>query len=258
MQSLLSGLLTNRGSLRAVERQSALLSAARVPDATLYDLLSQFDETDEAALRTQLHAQVKSAWRSKSLEPVGLPCGVAAVDNKTLWSGQQEDAKNPAAQVVHPPNCPAYATLRAVRTVLISAASKPAIDQTIIPAHTNEGGHFPQVFAVLEENYEALSEIYSVDAGFCSLSNMDLIAQAQKGYLAALKQNQPTLYAEAVRVFGGTDRAGTQYAVGTLPRQTGALSPVPHKGIGGLPGRDAPGAGLAGGERNQVRRDGRA
>ena len=77
-------------------------------------------QMDEAAWRTQLHAQVKSVWRSKSLAPVGLPCGVAAVDNKTWWSGQVEAAKDPAAQVVHPPGRPPYAT---VRRVLILAPS---------------------------------------------------------------------------------------------------------------------------------------
>jgi predicted transposase YbfD/YdcC len=202
MQSLFCGFLTNRRSLRGVERQSELLCAARIPDSTLYDLLAQFDETDEAGLRRQLHAQVKSAWRSKSLEPMGLPCGVAAVDNKTLWSGKVEAAKDPAAQVVHPQNRPPYATLRTVRTVLISAASKPAIDQAIIPAETNEGGCFSQVFPVLEANYGALIEVYSVDAGFCSLRNLNLIAAAQKGYIAALKDNQPTLCAEAERLLG--------------------------------------------------------
>jgi hypothetical protein len=203
MQSLLRGFLTNRRSLRGVEALSERSAEQRVPDSTLYDLLSQFGQEAETALRNQLHAQVKSDWRSKSLEPVGLPCGVAAVDNKTLWSGRPEEAKDPEAQVIHPKNRPAYATVRAVRTVLISAAAKPAIDQVVIPAHTNECGLFPEVFAELERNYPTLLEVYSMDAGFCSLANASLIAAAQKGYLLALKENQPELYREAERVLGG-------------------------------------------------------
>lgn len=203
MQTLLWGFLTHRSSLRNVETLSELTGTQRVPDSTLYDLLGQFDEKDEAQLRKQLHAQVKDAWRSKALAPVGLPCGVVAVDNKTLWSGTPEAAQDPQAQTIRPKDRPAYATLRAVRTVLISAASKPAIDQVIIPATTNEGGLFKEVFPVLEREFGAFIEVYSMDAGFCSEANARLIADAQKGYLFALKENQPTLYGEAVRVLGG-------------------------------------------------------
>jgi hypothetical protein len=202
MQTLLFGFLTNRSSLRQVETLSELSGPRRVPDTTLYDLLGQFSENEEAGLRRQLHAQAKSAWRSKSLVPVGLPCGVAAMDNKTLWSGAPEAAQDPAAQVIHPKDRPAYATLRAVRTVLISAASQPALDQVIIPAHTNEGGLFQEVFPVLEANFGALIEVYSMDAGFGSLANASQVAAAQKGYVFALKGNQPELCREAERVLG--------------------------------------------------------
>lgn len=203
MQTLLCGFLTQRSSLRNVETLSELTAAERVPDSTLYDWLGQFSEKDAADLRRQLHAQVQSAWRSKSLEPVGLPCGVAAIDNKTLWSGAPEAAKDPAAQVVHPKDRPADATVRAVRTVLISAPSKPALDQVVIPAATNEGGLFKEIFPVLESNFGALIEVYSMDAGFCSEANARRIAAAQKGYIFALKENQPELYRAAERLLGG-------------------------------------------------------
>lgn len=202
MQSLLFGFLTNRSSLRNVETMTEIGFDKRVPDSTLYDLVGKFEAQDVADLRTQLHAQIKSEERSKSLEPVGLPCGVAAVDNKTLWSGTPEEAKDPAAQVVHPKGRPPYATVRAVRTALISAASKPAIDQVVIPARTNEGGVFPEVLTVLEANYSALIEVYSMDAGFCSRTNGDRIAEARKGYIFGLKGNQPELFKEAERLLG--------------------------------------------------------
>jgi hypothetical protein len=127
---------------------------------------------------------------------------VAAVDNKTLWTGPVAHAHDPAAQVVHPPGRPAYAQVRAVRTVLISAASKPALDQVAIRAETNEGGMFPEVFPVLETSYGALIEVYSMDAGFCSLANATRIAEAHKGYIFGLKGNQPELWREAERLLG--------------------------------------------------------
>lgn len=200
MQPLLFGFLTNRSSLRNVETMTEIGAPQRVPDSTLYDLVGKFEDRDVASLRTQLHAQIKSDWRSKSLESIGLPCAVAAIDNKTLWSGAPEAAKDPEVQLVHPKDRPAYATLRAVRTVLISAASKPAIDQVVIPARTNESGIFPEVLTVLESNYGTIIEVYSMDAGFCSEANARRVAEAEKGYIFGLKGNQPELLREAERL----------------------------------------------------------
>lgn len=202
MRALLCGFLTNRGSLRAVESLTECGFDQRIPDSTLYDLIGKFSGNAVAELRRQLHAQIRTDWRSKALAPVGLPCGVVAVDNKTLWTGPVARTHDPHAQVVHPPARPAYAQIRAVRTVLLSATSKPAIDQVAIRANTNEGGMFPEVFQELEVAYGAIIAIYSLDAGFCSLTHARLIAEAHKGYIIGLKGNQPELCREATRVLG--------------------------------------------------------
>jgi len=111
LESLLYGYLSNRSSLRAVERLTEISRGSRIPDTTLYDFVSRFGSPEVAGLRQQLQAQVRSDWRSKSLTPVGVPCGVVAIDNKTVWTGSPKTA--PAeAQVVHPPEQPAYAQLR--------------------------------------------------------------------------------------------------------------------------------------------------
>lgn len=150
MRALLCGVLTNRGSVRAVECLTECGFAQRVPDSTLYDFVGQFSGAEVADLRRQLHAPVRTDWRRKALDPVGLPCGVVGVDNKTLWTGPVTHAHDPDAQGVHPPHGPAYAQVRAVHSVLLSAASKPAIDQVAIRAETNAGGMFPEVLQKLE------------------------------------------------------------------------------------------------------------
>jgi hypothetical protein len=83
MQALLGGFLTNRASLRAVESLTECGFEQRIPDSTLYDVVGKFSRDEVAELRCQLHAQIRTDWRSQCLEPVGLPCGVVAVDNKT-------------------------------------------------------------------------------------------------------------------------------------------------------------------------------
>jgi len=67
MSSLLEGYLSNRSSLRAVERLTEISRAVRIPDTTLYDFVSRFKKEEVAGLRQQLQAQVRSYWRSKSL-----------------------------------------------------------------------------------------------------------------------------------------------------------------------------------------------
>jgi predicted transposase YbfD/YdcC len=207
MRALLCGFLTNRGSLRAVESLTEWSFDQRLPDSTLDDLIGKFSGDEVADLRRQLHAPVRTDWRSKSLDPVGLPCGVVAVDNQTLGTGPVAHAHDPHAQVVHQQDRRAYAQVRAVRTVLLSAASTPAIDQAAIRANTHEGGMFPEVFRALEANDAALMEIDSVDAGFCSRATAPLIAEAHKGSIIGLTGNQPDLCREAERLLGARTQA---------------------------------------------------
>jgi len=101
---------------------------------------------------------------------------------------------------MHPPGRPASAQVRAVRPVLIAAASKPALDQVAIRAETHEGGMFPEVFPVLETSDGALMEVYSREAGCCSLAKATRIAEAHQGDIFGLKGHQPELLREAERV----------------------------------------------------------
>lgn len=204
MSALLFGLIVNRTSLRAVERLTEWsgkwlrkLFPRRVPDTTMYNFL---EGAKPEGLRQQLHAQVRSLWRSKSLEPVGLPCGIIAIDGKALWSDSEID--DPNSQRAHPQNRPSYEILRVVRSVLISSGAKTAIDQMPIPSNTNDMGVFREAFEALESSYKSLYEICSVDAGFCSEANARQIDQANKGYIMALKENQPELFREAERLLG--------------------------------------------------------
>jgi hypothetical protein len=171
----------------------------RIPASTRDDVVGQCSPEAVEERRRHLHAQTRTDWRSQSLEPVGLPCGVAAVDNTTLWTGPVATAHDPQAQVVHHTARRAYAQVRAVRTGLIAAASKPAIEQVVIRAETKEGGMFAEVFQVLEANDSALMEIYRMDAGFGSEAKARLVAQAHQGDILGRKGNQPELRREAER-----------------------------------------------------------
>ena len=87
MRALWCGFLTNRGRLRAGESLTECSFDQRIPDSTLYDLLGKFSGDEVAALRRQLHAPVRTDWRSQAMEPVGLPCGVDQASASRCWDG---------------------------------------------------------------------------------------------------------------------------------------------------------------------------
>jgi hypothetical protein len=89
-----------------------------------------------------------------------------------------------------------------VRAVLVSAAARVCIDETPIPADTNDMGVFGSFFRDLVGTYGGteLFEVVTADAGFCSESNARLVDEAGYGYVFALKDNQPELYREAKRL----------------------------------------------------------
>ncbi len=86
---------------------------------------------------------------------------------------------------------------------LISSRGKPCIDAVPIPAATNEMGLFRQVLSGLENAYGDLDlyRLVSADAGMCSEENGRVVVRDfQRHYLFGLKDNQPTLRAEAERL----------------------------------------------------------
>jgi predicted transposase YbfD/YdcC len=205
MLTSLLGLLAGCRKLREVEELTEELGptgqqylGGRVPDTTLHDLL-EHKKLEVEAFRQQLHAQVKGQARQKRLKPVGVPCGTAAIDGKKMHC-LAHDAQGDAQRVSGSEGKKGHWLLRALRAVLTSAAGKPALDQQVIPPDTNEMGFFATFFAGLLATFGALFEIVTVDAGMTSLANAELVEQAQRGYIMALKDNQRELHAEAQRL----------------------------------------------------------
>lgn len=196
------GMLAGCRKLREVEELSDELGSmgrqylgGRVPDTTLHDLVTHKNLAVEP-FREHLYWQVKLQARQKRLKPVGLPCGVVAVDGKKIHC-LSHDAQGDAQRVTAPGGKEDYWLLRVLRAVLTSAAGKPALDQLAIPPQTNEMGIFGTFFSGLVKTFGPLFEILTVDAGMTSLANADLVEQAQRAYVMALKDNQPELAREA-------------------------------------------------------------
>jgi Transposase DDE domain len=189
----------------------------RVPDTTLWDLLSgqrprrrkEVSPTSGPSeivkrplqaddFRRQLRRQVRAMWRNKCLQPQHLPCGVVSVDGKGL--GALEHDAEGTAQKGHRNDGSPYWLTRVLRAALVSAPSAPLLDQLPIGAKTNEMGMFIDLFDALQQAYDPLFEIVTIDAGMTSKANADHVHAANKGYVMALKDNQPELAAEAKRL----------------------------------------------------------
>lgn len=188
---LLTAAVLQESSLKGVEGIAERMQM-RVADSTLAYLLERIDPRPA---RLVLRRLVRRMLRSKTLTPIGLPCGVLAIDGKTAWVGkhrgdtkcqQQDDRWH----------------LRAMRAVLTSAASRPCIDQDFIPPQTNEMGHFPAFWRELVKSWKhtSLFGVVTLDAGYTSAANAALIDADGIGYVMRVKDTQPTLRAELERL----------------------------------------------------------
>ena len=136
LDGTLLGMLAGCQSLRDVESLTEELGETgkqhvhrRLPDTTLYSLFPRLS-CDE--LRRQLRRQVHAHVRAKSCEPEGLPCGVMSFDGKGLGA-LDHDAGGNAQKGVRKNGVPFWLS-RVQRATLTSAASKPCVDQSVIPA----------------------------------------------------------------------------------------------------------------------------
>jgi len=219
LNAALLGLLTGSPTLRDVEGmtdemgpQGRKYVPRRVPDTTLWDLLPRLSVEE---LASKLHAQVRADWRSKALEPVGLPCGVVSFDGKGL--GALEHDADGTAQKGHRQDGSPFWLARSLRAVLVSAQGRPCIHQMQIGARTNEIGSATEFLDEVLAAYRTLGlfEIITVDAGIVSRAFADAIHVADLGYVMALKGTQPELLAEAKRLLDGktTPDAQTDWEV---------------------------------------------
>lgn len=190
------------GHQTLTDLESFLLRRGRkICDTTFYLLLGglAFEE-----FRDVLHSLSKRLYRAKALAPEFLPCHLIAVDNKSLYYGQEK--LNEFCQETHDATTGELRYhLRTVGCTLVSSPLNQVLDRMPTPAKTNDMGFFPDVYQELRSHYRGLMDntILSLDAGFCSKENADLIDNGGQFYVFSLKGNQSGLLEEAMRTFSG-------------------------------------------------------
>lgn len=205
LTAIMVGLASGKRSLAEVERLTEQLSPTmrvvfglmhRVPDTTMRDLVVALDLDD---LRRVIHEQTLDSLRRKQLRPDGLPCGVVSIDGKHTRTSVPDDVYAQRQGDKH--------VVRTLTCALISARAVMCIDAVPIEGRLGEVSAFRDAFLDLVDAYghTQLFEFVTTDAGINSLENATLVDAEGYGYVFAIKEDQPTLLAEAERLLHRLD-----------------------------------------------------
>jgi hypothetical protein len=208
------GLTSNQPTLRDVEEMlgnlgpwAQTLVPKPISDTTLD---TEARRLDAGYLRDKLVLRVRDLKRSKMLNPVGLPCGVLAVDGKNLATLDHDAAGEGHARSTQNEKWhlskseekkrgKAYYLMPALRATLTSAEAKPCLYQLPLPPGVGESSCFIEMLDGLTHSYgrSDMFEVIDGDAGLTSLANADDVNKRGLGYIFGLKGNQPELFDEA-------------------------------------------------------------
>jgi len=204
VHALMAGLLSNQSSLRHVETLTDSLGAdmrrrlkipRRISDSKLRDKLLDLDIGD---CQDALVREVKAEHRRGNLDPVGFGFGIVAIDGKGI--AKLNDWSYPGVQKVHPQDRAPYGLARVHRAFLISSKAAVCLHSREIPGDTNEIGSVKSFTGELLKSYQRtdMFDMVMADAGNCSKDYAGYLADQDKWYVLALKENHGDIFEEAV------------------------------------------------------------
>ncbi len=199
LRAVVAGLLVNCNSLRDVEELSAQLGLGRlgegVSDTAIGHLLEKLNPSELLEVLVQ---QVYDMNHRGELAPDGLPLRVATVDGKNLAT-LQHDGGGAGHKRISPDESTCWWLMPALRSVMTSAAGRPALGQWMQRPGHGEITEFVPFFEWLHQTYgrHGLIDVFDVDAGFTSLATFELVDGRGYGVVMNLKGNQPELHAFA-------------------------------------------------------------
>lgn len=226
LQAVLLGLLSGRSGFSGMEKLSKVLGSAarrvlgvgrRIPDTTLSEFVCGLQS---AGLQEVLVEMGKRMHRRKSLDGLtrDLPIRMLSLDGKydrafvSIREGETMETLLERVRRDFPyfqadetmKGRRLYGEVRTSSVCLVGNLQATYLDCVPVRAETNEMGMFPEVLARIQGNWGNTwqIELLSVDAGMVSLENATLVDQANLGYLMAIKEGQPTILAELLRLLG--------------------------------------------------------
>lgn len=154
------------------------------------------------ALRPLLRQTAHQAHATKAIRRDDFPYGVVAVDGKQTHTRIHDNTLTQRRR--------GKAYLRTITCCLTSSKLKPCLDCVPLMPRQNEQSAFPQVFDDLGKHFGRWFQLITYDAGACSEDNAALVNRTKRGYVFALKNNQPTLFEEAKRLLGNLPPSSCQ------------------------------------------------
>jgi hypothetical protein len=221
---LVLGFACGMATLRRVEELSADLSAKarrvlgvakRVSDTTLYMLLASQKAN---GLRSTLVQQVKTLWERKRVSNDAFPLGIASLDGKSIWTSPWKEVKGAKQQTLD--NGETLSSFSMLSAVLTSSSVRPCLDLQLIPEKSGEAPASRDMVRRLCEAFGSRIDIFTGDAGLTCRESAVLIRELGKGYVLALKDNQPTLMKMTEDAFAAS---GSAERVQQSERRNGAM-----------------------------------
>jgi hypothetical protein len=170
-----------------------------VSDSTFYRTL---EKQKPEGFRESTWAYVRSLIEAKVVANDLFPFGVMTFDGKKVWASTTSYVDGAKTSVDENTGV-MTASLMSLRAVLTSSKVRPCVDFEVIGDKEGESPAFRVVFPRACQAFGGQFEIVTVDAGMTCRENAQLVDDAGKYYVAALKGNQPTLQALAEEMFKG-------------------------------------------------------
>jgi hypothetical protein len=207
-------------------------------------------------LRAALRGHVRALHRSKRMQvDPAIGISLVAIDGKCL--GADRVKKHPSSTGMTPaprakgakrspkrakkvsagkenlsvPDMPAgpdgkVYLLKALRAVHVASATKPALDQLVLPDGRGEAPFLVAFVAALLQAYgRSIVECVSIDAGFFSAANLNWLTAFNVPYIAAVKGNSGALYRRLRKTMGddGMPNPDVPWTVERVEKRNGAL-----------------------------------
>lgn len=214
LRLMLVGLCSGLRQLRHIEQLSTRLPARmrrrlglrgrRISDTTLYEML-QRRTAGELGFREALQEQLRIDLDAKRIENDFFAGGVASYDGKNASWGMGERPNSYCQKGFFKHSAEPSWRLMTLRSCLTSSSSRPVLNQTFLRAH-GEATTFPRLFLQDVNRFPRLFRYVTADAGITSTANAQVVVEAGKHYLFALKGNHQRLFARALELLEGVER----------------------------------------------------
>lgn len=167
------------------------LGKAKVSDTALYEILTR---TLPVGFRQMVQAMVRSNIDSKAIGNDLFAGGIASYDGKNVAHGYGDRPNAMCMKTFFSTSQRPGWRLHTLRSSLTSCTSRPILNQDFLPNKRAETTAFESVFKQDCKHFPRLFRYVTADAGITSRHNAQVIIDAKKDYVFAIKANHKAIF----------------------------------------------------------------